>query len=90
MITSLIEMLQLPKFGHMTTSATHLFGDVIGRNYNVITFILKTFIIRRPRVVNFADIIKITTMFIKATFRDPKKVKKTYVLKCNLYPYFLI
>ena len=46
-----------------------------------------TFILRRPRVVNFADIIKIATMFIKATFKDSKKVKRirNYALKCNLY-----
>ena len=29
-----------------------------------------TFILRRPRVANFADIIKIATMFIKATLKD--------------------
>ena len=44
------------------------------------------------RVVNFADIIKIATMFIKTTFKDSKKVKRirNYVLKCNLYLYFFI
>ena len=30
----------------------------------------------RPRVSNFADITKITTMFVKITFKEPKKVKK--------------
>ena len=29
-----------------------------------------TFILRRPRVANFSDIIKIATMFIKTNFRD--------------------
>ena len=40
-------------------------------------------ILRRPRVANFADIIKVTTMFIKIVFEDSKKVKriKIYVLK---------
>ena len=44
------------------------------------------FILRRPRVPNFADIIKIKT------FKDLKEVGRTrnYVLKCNIYPYFLI
>ena len=28
-----------------------------------------------PRVVNFGDIIKIATMFIKAIFKDSKKLK---------------
>ena len=42
-----------------------------------------TFILRRPRVANFADIIKITIILIKTTFKDSKKVKKfrNYALK---------
>ena len=50
------------------------------------------FNLRRPRVVNFGDIIKIGIMFVKATFKDAKKVKRirNYVLKRNLYLYFLI
>ena len=62
------------------------------RNYDVITFVSKTFILRRPRVADFADIIKITTMFIKTIFENSKKVKiiRNYVLKYNLYLYFLI
>ena len=63
------------------------------RNYDVITFILfqKTFILRRPGVVIFADI-KIVIMFIKTIFEDSRKVKgsRNYVSKCNLYLYFLI
>ena len=41
------------------------------------------FILRRPRVVTFTDIIKITTTFIKKTFKNPKKLKKNrdYALK---------
>ena len=35
-----------------------------------------TFILRRSRVANFVDIIKIVTMFIKATFKDPKKLEE--------------
>ena len=36
--------------------------------------------------------IKITTMFIEATFKDSKKVTRirNYVLECNLYLHFLI
>ena len=51
-----------------------------------------TFILRRPRVANFDDIIKIGTMFIKTTFEDSNKVKKirNYVLIWNQYLYFLI
>ena len=50
------------------------------------------FILRRPRVAIFADIIKIVTMFIKTIFKDSKKIKRirNYVSKCNLYLYFSI
>ena len=34
-----------------------------------------TLILRRPRVTNFADVIRITIIFIKATFKDSNKVK---------------
>ena len=37
----------------------------MNRDYDVIAFILS-----KPRVANLADIIKIATMFIKATFED--------------------
>ena len=35
-----------------------------------------TFILRRSRVENFADIIKISTIFIKITFKDSIKLTK--------------
>ena len=46
-----------------------------------------TFILSRPRVAIFADIIKIATTFIRTIFKDSKKVKRTsnYVLIRNLY-----
>ena len=39
------------------------------------------------KVANFADIIKIVTMFVKTIFKDTKKVKRIriYAPKCNLY-----
>ena len=45
-----------------------------------------TFTLRKPRVADIVGIIKVATMFIKTTFKDPKKVKKirNNVLKCNL------
>ena len=46
------------------------------RNHNVITFISKYIISRRPSVANFADTIKIVTIFIKAIFKDSKKVAR--------------
>ena len=39
-----------------------------------------TFILRRPRVANFADIIKMTTMFIETTFKDSKKLKALKII----------
>ena len=55
------------------------------------TFVSKN-LLRRPRVADFADIIKIATILIKTTFKDSSKVKRirNCVLKCNLYLYFLI
>ena len=49
------------------------------------------FVLRRPKVASFANI-KIATMFIKTTIKDSKKVERigNYLLKCNLYLYFLI
>ena len=49
MITSLIEALELPDFGHMTTSTINLIyekkmvGDVIDKHYDVITIFPKYF-----------------------------------------------
>ena len=40
------------------------------KNYDVITFIL-----RKRRVHNIADIIKIATIFIKKTLKTEKKLK---------------
>ena len=57
------------------------------RNHDVLTIISP-----RPSVFNLADIIKIATIFIKTIFKESKIVKRirNYVLKCNLYLYFLI
>ena len=51
-----------------------------------------TVILRRPGVALFVDIIKIVTRFIKQIYKDLRKAKRirNYVLKCNLYLYFLI
>ena len=42
-------------------------------NYDVITLISKYSILRKHRVANFADIIKVTTIFIKTTLKDWNK-----------------
>ena len=56
-------------------------------NYDVITFIL-----RRPRVAVFADIIKIVTIFIKTILNDSRKVRRirNYISGWKLYSNFLI
>ena len=98
MIISLIEMLELPNFGHEITSTIQsesrdkFFCDVMDRSYDVPAFISKYLFERRPRAANFADIIEIAIMFIKPTIQDSKKVQRirNYVLKHNLYLYFLI
>ena len=46
------------------------------RSYDVITFISNIFILRRPRVAIFTDIIKIVTKFIKTIFKYSRKVKR--------------
>ena len=48
-------------------------------------------ILRRPRVANFAGIIKIATMFIKKTFKDPQKSLKSEKLLIRMQStHFLI
>ena len=50
------------------------------RNYDVMTFISK-YILRRLRVANFADIIKIETIFIKTLFKNSKKLKELETMR---------
>ena len=56
------------------------------RNYKVITFLKNGPILRKPRVTNFADIIKIANLYIIKTFKESKKVKRVrnYGLKFSL------
>ena len=52
----------------------------------LVTFFSKTFILRRPGVVKFDDIIKIVTMFIKKVLKNSRKVRRirNYVSKWDL------
>ena len=56
------------------------------------TLFQESFFLRRPKVANFAEIIKIATILIKTIFKDLIKVKKirNYESKFNLYLGFLI
>ena len=51
-------------------------------NYDVINFISKfqPFILRKPLLAFFVDIIKIVTMFIKRIFKGSKKVNKIEIM----------
>ena len=62
------------------------------RNYDVITFFQQIFILKRPGVAVFADVIKIVTMFIKTILKDSRNFRRNrnYVSKTNLHMYFLI
>ena len=77
MKTFLTERLELRNFGYLTKftllfeSHGNFFGDVMDRNYDVITFFQKTFILRRSRVAIFTHI-KIATMFIKKILKDSR------------------
>ena len=56
------------------------------KNYKVVTFIFKYLFLCRAGVANFADIIKILTMFIKQILKGSKKFKsfRSYEPECNL------
>ena len=62
------------------------------RNYDVITFFQQIFILKRPGVAVFADVIKTVTMFIKTILKDSRNFRRNrnYISKTNLYMYFLI
>ena len=85
MITSLIEMLELPNFCQITTSTIwfdscgKIFDDVMDKIYDVIAFISK-YLLRRPRLTNFVDIIEIATMFSKTTFNVKKMLKELEIM----------
>ena len=92
MVTSLIKILKLPNFGDITKSTvllSHVIKFCFWRHEQKLwtskPFFRNPSILRKRRVANFADIIKIAAMFMKVTFKDWKKVKwiRNYILKCN-------
>ena len=58
-------------------------------NHVVIIF-QNTFILRRPRVANFTDIIKITNTYIKTTFKDSKEAKKNQKFCIRMHSLFVV
>ena len=80
----LIEVIELPSFGRYLTASAIYFESsdqfLLVTSWREIMTLYhlfqNIFILRRPIVVIFADIIKIVTMFIKAIFKDLKKLKE--------------
>ena len=58
------------------------------KNYGAVTFFRNSSTLTKRRVANFADVIKIANILIKATFKD--KIIRIYALRYNLNLYFLI
>ena len=90
MITSVIEMLELRNFGHMTTTAiwfeSHDEILLVTSWSEIMTSLLlfqNRFTLRRPSVAIFADIAKILTIFTKAIFRDSKNLKNLEITYQN-------
>ena len=54
------------------------------------TLFQNTFALRRPGIVNFNDIIKIVTIFIKKSLKTQTKVEIMYQNAIYVYLYFLI
>ena len=79
-------MIKLPKFGHINTSTLKFKSrDKISfltswtEIMTLTEIIQNSFILRRSRVVIFADI-QIVSMFIKAIFKDSKKSKELEIV----------
>ena len=98
-MTSLIEILELPNFGHMTTSIIWFESRdkiLLVTSWAEIMmswpFFQNIFILQKPGVAIFADIIKVVTVFSKTIFKNSRKVKwiRNYVSKCNICLYSLI
>ena len=77
MIIFFIGMLQLPNFDHMakfTIFKSH--GKMLLKRSWIESLFQNTFILRKPRVDNFANIIKIENMFIESILKDSNKVRR--------------
>ena len=59
------------------------------RNYDVIKFFQNTFILRRPGIAIFADIIKIVIMFSKTIFENSRKLKELEIMYQNAIYMFI-
>ena len=98
-ITSLTEKLELPYFAYMTTFPLQFESrnklGLVKSWTEIMTswhFFQNIFVLRKPGVAIFVEIIKIVTMFTKTTLKYSRKVRRirNYVSQQNLYLYFLI
>ena len=55
-------------------------GNVKDKDMTSYSLFQNTFVLNRPKVVNFADIIKIAIRVIKAVFKDTKKLKELEIM----------
>ena len=55
-------------------------GNVKDKDMTPYSLFQNTFVLNRPKVVNFADIIKIAIRVIKAVFKDTKKLKELEIM----------
>ena len=81
MITSPIELLNLQNFRNMTISTLilgsrekKLLMTSLTKIMVLQTLFQNTFILRKPGVTIFSEIIKVVTMFIRAIFKNSKTV----------------
>ena len=83
-------MLELPNFDHMTTSTISfesrhkiLLVTLLSRIMMSQPLFQNIFILRSSWVANFADIIKIVTMFIKKSLKTQKNLKELEIMYQN-------
>ena len=79
MITFLIQMIELPNSGQMTTCRIQFDSRdkiwlVASWTETMMSLLKNVFILRRPRLANFADIIIIETMSITTIFNNLQKL----------------
>ena len=87
MITSLLDTLELPNFGHMTTFTIWFESSDKILLITSWTEIMPSkplfqngFILRKPGVVNFADSINIAIMFIKKPLKTQINLKEIEIM----------
>ena len=88
MISSLTEMLELLKVGHMTTFTLqfeshdkNFFSDVTDKSYGVITS--KVFILRRPGIAILLTSSKLRPRLLKESLKTQEKLEELEIMYLN-------